>query len=403
MRGHNLHDDGGLHSFKTLIATLEDGRIVEVVVGDDGHLEIVGQKTAAQVSAEAQAHENETKSKGAVGPGAIDEGLGSQNNSDALLRTALGMKNITVESLLNKPLTASIKPVSKKKPGVATSSEKPSGGWGATGTPEGKDPLDKKTIDYAPERFPYDKVFLAKLNSIMNDNKFDRRLRGRSKGKLDMTRLYKAETGSTSVFAQKSLRRNKQHNVVLVVDESGSMEGGAPRSKIYTAAECTAFLAQHLDKIPGVNLAVIGFNHYMRLHKDFDEIVDYSWLKALVVRAMFVGGGDNADYHALLNAYKILERREGKNLVIFMSDGQPASCIYCGHHNGVRTFAGGYNDPDDIRAIQALVRNNEKLAKTIGVGIQSNATQTPQRIQVNDLAQLKPKILEILSKEIKRG
>ena len=55
-----------------------------------------------------------------------------------------------------------------------------------------------------------DETFKSRLKSIMQDNKFDRMLPGRRKGKLDMNRLAKVETGSTSVFKKKKKQQRKR-------------------------------------------------------------------------------------------------------------------------------------------------------------------------------------------------
>lgn len=354
----SLHDDFGMHEYEGIYAQMVDGRTVQLAPDAHGHMQIVK---------------------------VIDDPNEPPEEKE---QPAPGDKEKS-----EKGLAEALRKLSKAE------MERPEGGWGPTDEMD-----DKRSLEIGRKTYQkQDSVFLAKLNNIMNDNQFDRRLKGRSRGKLDMTRLYKAETGSTSVFTQKSLRKNKKYNVVLVVDESGSMEG----SKIETAGMVTQFLATHLDKVPGVNLAVLGFNHFQRLHKDFDQKIDLTTLKDSVMKAIESGAGHNADYNALERAYDLLKGRDGRNLVIFMSDGHPATggndMPCCDGGAKYREINGRIVDVDNIPVVNALVRHNEKLAKTVGVGILVETNQVPHNITARGLAALKPQIIDILSKEIKRG
>lgn len=311
----------------------------------------------------------------------------------------------------------------------------PSPGHGASSSPEEKI-TDK--IEGNPDLPPIsDSVFKSRLSSIMTDNMYDRRLRGRTRGKLDMTRLPKVPTGATNVFAKKEARKNKKYNVVLVVDESGSM---IDDNKIATAAECTAFLTKSLQDAH-IDVAVVGFNQYIKLRKNFDQHFDkkkLSLLRSLIVSGPYQGGGDNNDYDALHFAYRLFRGRKGKNIVIFMSDGMPApsSPYYFykeGPHGASRwkqqdripvdklpsyedslgtykmyttdddlEHLKNYTDRKTTHAITALV-NRHKDIETLGIGIQSECDQVPGARVVNNLKELKPVIIHELKKRIKRG
>lgn len=321
------------------------------------------------------------------------------------------------------------------------------------------DPKIKHVVD--------DNVFRARLSSIMTDNKYDRRVKGRRRGKLDMTRLFKVKAKSESVFTRKESRKNKNYNIVLVVDESGSMRG----TNIQRAGEICTFLAKSIHGL-NVNLAVVGFNHFVMVHKEFDETVDFDKMhKEIVKRATSEGSGCNHDYDALSKAYDMLKGRDGENIVIFMSDGAPATCtiatnlgmaikypenpVYSdwlpvakviksgkkyreltgqevadldslgGHYKAeyftlrkpkeagkkqdyemyYQNFDGPVEDHnrDTKIKLNALVVNNESLAQTIGIGIKTESWQVPDNFSVKSVEEMKPLLLQVLNKKIRRG
>lgn len=345
---HALHDDMGLHDFRSMYAELADGRRVEIGIDADGHPQIIGIISEPSSPPPLPAYETPMP----IGGGKPRDGLSDSFEPGGGLEHKL-------DSISPPP-------------------ENP----------------DAEVIEPQIR----DNVFLARLSSVMNDNQFDRQLRGRTRGKLDMTRLYKAQAGSKSLFTQKSLRRNKKYNVVLVVDESGSMDG----AKIKVAADATVFLAHHLRMVKGVELAIVGFNHHLRNYQEFGQTADLSTLGDKIrSQTASVAGACNADYAALERAYELVEKQAvngGQNIVLFTSDGAPDTCSSCVGgplRNGKRV--------DDMAVINGLVRKNERLTNTFGIGIMSDASQTPKRVVVGDLAELKPAVLRILQKEIRRG
>lgn len=455
MRGHALHGDGDLHEFKTLVATLEDGRIVEVVVGADGHLEIIRQVGRV---ADSQGQ--------AVGPGTLDVQAGNalgnplppdpSNDPDGVmdisgifqhspgvsvqeLAELVRQGKLTLdraEQILDgerkqtkpMPYGASTQPTPATEPGKGMNptgqdqvvaalqpsrKPKPLAAPAATAYSHPKrkswselqGKLSKKVIadeSYSNRKWhqerigqsePYvierDPAFMAKLNNIMNDNQFDRRLRGRTRGKLDLTRLYKAETGSQSVFAQKLQRRNKNYNVALVIDQSGSMftngtdvgyrkvyDDNTPIGLVGTIAQ---FLAQHFDKIPGMDLMVTGFGSNFMDHKRFGETSELNHIRS---RVTGWGGGGTVPYPALKHTYEQLARLDkGTNIVLFLTDGE-------------------VSDPG---AVKTLIKHYDGVATTISIGIGVPNSLADHNFMVKTLPQLKPRILETLSKEIKRG
>jgi hypothetical protein len=256
-----------------------------------------------------------------------------------------------------------------------------------------------------------DNAFKARLSSVMLDNKYDRRVRGRTRGKLDMTKLFKVPTGSRSVFMQKQARKGKQYNVVLLIDESGSMSGRASM----LAAESALFLIKQFEGI-NVNVGVIGFNNEVRVHKELTSPANHDLIYSEIVDS---GGGTN-DYEGMRRAYHMLNKApEGEKILVMLSDGGPGT-----YRHGV--FYGEDGKREDIRQLPRLnegatdygdkgfVNYNEKphmhhLVKvnkdvhSIGIGIGAGGWQIPDHFVIHDVNQLKPSIIGVLRKHIQRG
>jgi cobalamin biosynthesis protein CobT len=240
-----------------------------------------------------------------------------------------------------------------------------------------------------------DPAFHARLKSIMLDNKYDRRLRGRPRGKLDMTKLYKVPTHSRSVFTQKQARKGKQYNIVLLVDESGSMVDG---SKSTIAAECAVFLAKAFEGL-NLNLSIIGFNQSITVIKEFDKSVDLNHVYN-AIRTMNFGYGYiyNNDYDALNRAYHMLNKApSGKNIVIMLSDGEPASTedVQYIDIDGEEEKSSRYEvndlyyyEKDTEEHLHALVHANDYRATSIGIGITEGGWQIPNNFVVEDVHDL---------------
>lgn len=263
------------------------------------------------------------------------------------------------------------------RPGSGKPGEEPK-----AGKPGGPEASGKGQTEYNIT----DKAFTAQLNSVMKDNKFDRVVRHRTKGKIDMKGLPRAEMKREDVFKKKSERKNRNYNVFILVDESGSMHG----PKAHQAAETTRFLVEHLQSVEGVRVAVMGFNHVNTPHKEFDDVrqANYSGLEREILRVTDgPNSGCNHDYMAVKESFKrISKEHEGQNFLLYLSDGQPAGC----------------EGPNDSVTIANLIRSAKGIT-TIGIGIQHDPEQIPHRIVINDLNELKPKILNALKAHIQRG
>jgi hypothetical protein len=252
-----------------------------------------------------------------------------------------------------------------------------------------------------------DNSFRSRLSNIMLDNKYDRKLRGRTRGKLDMTRLYKVPTQARNVFTMKQSRRGKNYNVMLVVDESGSMDG----SKARVAAEITVFLAKAFEGI-NINIGIIGFNKFVTIRKEFETPADYERIYAAIKTQNFRNGyGDNCDYDAINRGLHMFDKAPaGKNIMLFLSDGQPEqkAVTYIDIKGKQEKFKHHIShltnyEKQQEEHLHHLVNTFKDKVTTIGIGIYSGGWQIPNHFVVKNLTELKPAIINELKKHIKRG
>jgi cobalamin biosynthesis protein CobT len=254
-----------------------------------------------------------------------------------------------------------------------------------------------------------DKVFKQRLKNIMHDNAYDRRVRGRKRGKLDMRSLYKVPAKQDNVFTLKQARKNKEYNVMLVVDESGSMNDG--KSEI--AADCTVFLAKAFAGIH-VNTAVIGFNQFISIRKHWEADIDYNTLHESI-RTMNHNRGIayNCDWDALNMAYQMFKKApKGNNVLVMLSDGAPVNnkptFIDATQTSPIELAAPkntnslDYEDKESRHHLHALVRSNRNV-DSIGIGILEGGWQVPNHIVVKSVNQLKPMLIKELRQRIRRG
>lgn len=222
-----------------------------------------------------------------------------------------------------------------------------------------------------------DRSFVQQLKGVLKDNQFDRVVRHRTRGKIDLKGLPRAAAKREDVFKKKEARLNRKYNVMVVVDESSSMGG----IRINTAAKVTQYLANHLQNVEGVRVAVMGFNGDVMHFQRFTDPPQrhYDWLASGIVK---ICDGGTRGYQALEEAYKEFDHLEGKNILLYLTDGDVGD-------ESERRFATRITKQKDVH--------------TVGIGIQVPARQFPVKIEVNDLKELKPRILGILRSHITRG
>lgn len=215
--------------------------------------------------------------------------------------------------------------------------------------------------------------FKSSLASVLIDNKFDRRLPKRKRGKLAMQGLWRVQTGASNVFSQKLARKGKNYSVVFLVDVSGSMHGQA----MLSAAETASFLGKHFEA-NDIEFSVIGFNDQTYMFKTFDDKFADIKLQKDIINA--VNGGTQM-LKGLKEAVKQLSNSTGGRLVIVLSDGNTDSKAEC----------------------RRLVNSNSDI-NFFGVGIEgANCDVIPQHSAVANLGDLQQVILHWLKQNIRRG
>lgn len=251
--------------------------------------------------------------------------------------------------------------------------------------------------------------FHRKLASIMRDNKYDRTVSGFRSGKLDTNRLYKVMANSDRVFKRKFERLNKEYNVVILIDESGSMRAGVYDekgkridSRLGMAINMTTLLVGGLEK-NNINFALIGFNHRILVHKNFGEKLNIKKFRDDAIENEESYGGCNHDAGAMLKARQLLSKQtSGKNLIITLSDGQPACCGSCELRAEVMESVGTTDSGD---ALKREVKRAEKFADVTAIGIN---TEDVKRYYSNYfVANTEPEftsgLLRTLKQRVRRG
>lgn len=184
-----------------------------------------------------------------------------------------------------------------------------------------------------------DRVFIERLQAVLINNRARKQLRNKQKGSLDLKALVRTQTNSQSVFKQNN-RKDSQRNysVVLLVDESGSMSG----SKCELAQELATNVSANLEKVGGVEVAVIGFSgNRIVEHKRFDNS-GHSSLCCIAdlttnshhcetgrkINYEHDSDGQNADLIAMEYSLDYLVSNQDPNskpIFIMLSDGHPCS------------------------------------------------------------------------------
>lgn len=256
------------------------------------------------------------------------------------------------------------------------------------------------------------KGFERKIASIMRDNKYDREVSGFRSGKLNNKKLYKVQTGSEKVFKRKSERKNKQYNVVILIDESGSMSTGIGNGhrRIDMAINTTTVLVKALEK-NNVNFALVGFNQDMTVHKQFGKKLDAEkFRKNSLENYASYRSGSNDDAGAILLARKLLSGKRGKNIIISISDGQPAINEECEMLSSVLEDLGmAAEDFEDSSRfggglLKRQVAKASQSAEVIGVGIDTDVSEFySNNFRATTEQEFVDSLLKALRKSVRRG
>lgn len=214
------------------------------------------------------------------------------------------------------------------------------------------------------------------------------RVPGFRSGRLNGPSLHRILSGDERLFNRKQEHKSKDTAVTLLIDNSGSM-GGA---KIVTAMVGAYALSQTLERVNIAN-EVLGFttgNHNSRdkdvkemrkevdrayqkgvryhritpiimpIYKEFDERINSEVKKRIAYMANAQRGmvtnidGESLEYAAI----RLMKRREGRKVMLVLSDGQPSGAANAAGH---------------------LKQTTEKLEKMgidlVGIGIQDQSVR----------------------------
>lgn len=268
---------------------------------------------------------------------------------------------------------------------------------------------------------PEDRVFIEHLQAVLVNNRARKQLRNKQKGSLDMKALVRTQTDSQSVFKQNNRKdSHRNYSVMLLVDESGSMRG----EKAELAKELTTNISQNLERVGGVETAVVGFSgNRIVEHKRFDN----SGHNSLCCIADFAESGthcsigekirdavdtdhQNADLIAMEYALDYLHKQKAHNsrpIFVMLSDGAP-----CGSHSEISVVTadiqGTYfeskfiKDDTDTRSISSMHRLIARYPEVnaFGLGMQRGGQQVPKHKVVQDIKETKSVLLDFLRTSI---
>lgn len=268
---------------------------------------------------------------------------------------------------------------------------------------------------------PEDRVFIEKLQAVLVNNRARKQLRNKQKGSLDLKALVRTQTNSQSVFKQNNRKdSHRNYSVMLLVDESGSMSG--PKAQL--AQELASNISTNLERVGGVEVAVIGFaGNRVIEHKRFDN----SGHSSLCCIADFTDGGthcnvgkridrerqsdgQNADLIAMEYSLDYLRKNQAPDsrpIFIMLSDGEP-----CGSNRNIAVINADLRssyfeskfikDSTSTREISSMHRLLERYPEVnaFGLGMLRGGQQVPKHKVVKDIRETKGVLLEFLQTSI---
>lgn len=285
-------------------------------------------------------------------------------------------------------------------------------------------------------------VFRQKIGLVLRDNAYDRHVGNKRRGKLHDKSLYKLQARSDRIFMQREERQNKEYNVLIVCDLSGSMHGfmddtaavtdpdavrrlkafpyhnlgeyhGAGRVVPDRVSMALALMYLMVDALKGlkVNVAAFGFNAYHTWIKQWhEELKSEQFLKMLKHCESY--GGDNNDELAIYDAMEIMKSaprqkdgifRKQNNIVITLSDGGIAGCSSDVSLQGKTAGSLGIKCKEDT--MRTMVHKLSQFANVFGVGINSDAVERyyPYNQVVNSGREFVQAVLGFINRNVRIG
>lgn len=166
----------------------------------------------------------------------------------------------------------------------------------------------------------YGKRYKKELQKALQAERESKRQSGQRAGRPDPQAMWQLGYGNTRVFTNEREPEDKDYNVVLLLDRSGSMGGDAMAEWIVDEAEATCIgLAWALEEL-GADVAIISLGGDVSLEKPFGASVES--YKSVLARGHSRGGTPLG--RALELAVDRLEGRQGESLVFSITDGWPS-------------------------------------------------------------------------------
>ncbi len=164
-----------------------------------------------------------------------------------------------------------------------------------------------------------------------------RNLRGMRSGALDDSRIVEACHGVKNVHIQTIAKETKKLNIVLMIDESGSM-GSQGGDKVDNAASAGILIEKAFEVFPVGQLFIYGFtsDHNWRGTCDHNQILRYREPGLHVKHGLgdARGRSNNRDGECIRAvARRVRNFTQDPMLFFVISDGQPSASRYGGYHD----------------------------------------------------------------------
>jgi hypothetical protein len=240
-----------------------------------------------------------------------------------------------------------------------------------------------------PEGFKSMKIAIER---VLRQNRVSKLQHNQLKGKLDLKSksLVKSQTGSKTINVRKGKTGALGYNIILLVDNSGSMTG----RRIELANEVAIGLHATLKTTDGINVKVSSFTDNLLTRAD--------WTSNTVEHMEARGGNADAAacYVSLTEGFNDAPNPEYRNILLVLSDGSP-----CPGRLGRRdlpqlpVFA-----TDSTATIAQFVSKTARRHQVYvaGLGIQYDSTQIPNSMKIDNLSDVQRALITVLKGAIDR-
>lgn len=159
-------------------------------------------------------------------------------------------------------------------------------------------------------------------------------LRGLRTGYLDESRIVEAVHGVNTVHLQRTDKQVNRVNIVLLIDESGSM---GMDTRYSDAAKSAIIIEQAFETFPAGHLFIYGFtgDAFWDTSADYNQIIRYRepGLKVPYSLGGVRGRCQNRDGHCIRAVARRVRQFSNEPMLFFIiSDGQPHSSDYSGDY-----------------------------------------------------------------------